>query len=206
MENTSASAWDDAMQDGESNKEKVEFTKLAEGITFFRVLDEAPHVRWTHWMNQHKRSINCPGYNCPICAVRRQQKAAGEEYTINMAKRYSINIINRSTGNLEILDQGRTFFDELRDFNREQDLREYDIKAKRKGMDTSTTYRLDKEEPAPLSEDDLAITDKTIDLAEYLAPHTPEQIQRILNGEDWNTVMSGESEEAQAEKEAITTG
>ena len=52
------SGWD--FESGGSER-TVEFTKFAEGITNIRVVDDVPNIRWTHWMPQIKRSVNCPG-------------------------------------------------------------------------------------------------------------------------------------------------
>lgn len=143
-----------------SNDNKVDFTKFAEGVTHIRVLDESPNVRWQHWMPQHGRGVNCPGKDCPICALRKSAKEAGEQSAYSMSKRFSINVLNRGTGKLEVLDQGRTFFAELNDFHKEEDIRHYDLKVKRKGMDTNTSYRIDKESTLPLTGTDKLLAEE----------------------------------------------
>ena len=64
-------SWDFEINSGGA---KAEFTKFPVGVTRIRVIDDEPNVRWTHWIQQHKRSINCPGKDCPICEIRRYQK------------------------------------------------------------------------------------------------------------------------------------
>ena len=188
------SGWDFENK-SENTGVKAEFTKFPVGITRIRIIDDAPVLRWTHWINQHKRSINCPGKGCPICEVRRQQKANKEPYTYNVAKRLAINIINRETGKLEIMEQGISFFEDLRDIREDLSkeglrLQDVDIRVRRRGTGKDdTSYRLDIDERTPMSEADKKLAENAIDLQEYFKPHTPEQILRIMNGEDWNEVM-----------------
>lgn len=186
--------------DNESNDKKREFTKFPEGVTKIRLIDSEPMVRWTHWLVKDKRSVNCPGKGCPICEVRKQQKANKEPYTIGMSRRLSIQIINRNTGKLEIMEQGVTFFEELRELRamlieKGEDVYDYDISVRRRGTgQTDTSYRLDVDEKKPLSDTDLALVSDKIDLKEYFKAHEPEKILRILNGEEFDKVMYDNNE------------
>jgi hypothetical protein len=178
---------DDKKQQGE----KVDFVKLPEGITRVRIVDDAPYGRWTHWMPQFKRSVNCPGQGCPIDKIRAEQKAAGETPSYGIAKRFAIHVINRETGKLEILEQGKTFFEQLRDLNADEgDLRDYDIKIRRRGSGLDTSYRIDVSERAPLSDADKKLLDNKISFPDFFKPHSIEQINRLLAGETWEAVMS----------------
>jgi hypothetical protein len=191
-------SWDTAFERGAGEeKAKTEFTKFPEGITRIRIVDDAPYARWTHWFPQHKRSFNCTGYDCPICAVRKAQKAAGETPKIAVAQRFAINVLNRETGNVEIMEQGKQFFEELRDFNKDEgDLRTYDLKVKRKGSTKDdTSYRVDKHDVYSLTPEELdLIKEKRTDLKEYFKPHTVEQGKRLIAGEAWAEVMKGDAE------------
>ena len=197
--------WD--FDSGSSSSTKAEFTKFAPGVTNIRVVDVAPHVRWTHWQPKYKRSINCPGRGCPICEIRKQQKANKEPQTQQMARRLAIQIINRETGKLEICEMGPTWFQDLRDLMEElkndgKQLIDVDIKVKRRGTGKDdTSYRLDIGDEYPLTKADEALLANRINLEEYFKPHTPEQILRILNGEEWSSVMSESSEPATHETE-----
>jgi hypothetical protein len=184
--------------------QKAEFTKFPEGITRIRIIDDAPYQRWTHYLNKFKRSVNCPGKGCPICEIRKQERANKMPNTHNMTKRFAINIINRETNRVEIMEQGKTFFQDLIDIRTDlveekHDLKDADIKVRRRGMSKDdTSYRLDVDKVYPLSASDEQLLKDKIKLDEYFKPHTPEQIIRILNGEDWNTVMSDTKEETTA--------
>ena len=185
---------------------KVEFTKFPVGITKIRVIDEEPYVRWTHWLTQHKRSINCPGRGCPICEIRKNQKANKEPYSYGMSRNFALNVINRETGNVEIMEQGIGFFQDLRDVMQDlkdmgHNLIEADIKVRRRGTGKDdTSYRLDIDEIYTLTDEDKKLVEEKIDLEKYFKPHTNEQITRVLNGESWEDVMYNNEEDEANEK------
>ncbi len=174
---------------------KHNFTKFPVGITRIRIVDEEPFQRWTHWMPQFKRSINCPGKGCPICKIRKNQRANKEKETYSTTNRIAIQIINRETGKLEIMEQGRTFFEDLRDIMEElhdknKKLIDVDIKVKRRGEGKDdTSYRLDIDKEYPLTEEDKKLINDKIDLSELFKPHDINKITRLLNGEKWEDVM-----------------
>lgn len=217
---TVQTSWDDELDSGGSREEKkkVEFTKFPEGITRFRVLDAGPVTRWTHFIPQAKRSVNCPGQSngCPICAIMNAAKATGEKTKYSSQKKWSTNILNLETKRVEVCDQGKGFFDDLRDVyldNREEhgSMLNYDVKAKRKGKgQDDTTYRLDLLEVRELNAEEKAIIEEgRVDLAEYFKPHPAHLLQRVLNGEDINEVMKDLNADPSApatteEKEEIT--
>ena len=190
--------WD--IEGGGGNK--VEFTKFPEGLTKIRLVDTVPHIRWTHWINLQRKSVNCPGKDCPICEIRKKQKASGENYTHNMAKRFSLQVINRNNGKLEVMEQGITFFEDLKmvllmAVEEGIAINAVDFAVRRKGSGKDdTSYRIDLAERYELNEaDKKLIEEKSINLDEYFSPNTIDQVQRILNGEDWATVMSDNDEE-----------
>jgi hypothetical protein len=194
-------SWDLDSNKGGEGGNKAEFVKFPEGITRVRVIDTAPYQRWTHYINKQKRSINCPGKGCPICEIRKQEKANKLTQTYPMAKRFALNVINRETGRVEILEQGKIFIQDLKDMmsdlkGENATLQEADIKVRRRGTGKDdTSYRLDIDKVYPLSDADKTLLEKRIDLAEYFAPHDPEKILRIVNGEAWDEVMKSNQEE-----------
>lgn len=201
--------------DFDGNK-KQEFTKLPEGVTKIRVIDDVPNVRWTHWMPASTlkgvtgkgRSVNCPGKGCPICEIRKIQKANKQDYTYGMSRRIAMQVINRNTGKLEIMEQGVTFFEDLKEVmailkEDNLQLKDADISIRRRGLDTSTTYRLDVAEKYDLTDDDNKMVDAKIALEEYFIPTTIEQITRLLNGEEWEKVMFAEKAEEEDVEEDI---
>lgn len=193
------SGWDFDNNNGTASSTKAEFTKFPVGVTRIRTLDEAPNVRWTHWMPQHKRSINCPGKGCPICEVRKQQKANKEPYTYNMGRRFAMNVHNLETDKVEIMEQGLNFFEDLKVLRDDVDgnLTNAIIKVRRRGTGKDdTSYRLDIDEKSKLSSGELEkLNEQRIDLDDYFKPHTNEQILRIINGEAWDSVMKSNASE-----------
>ena len=193
--------WDFESNSG-AGTSKAEFTKFPQGITNVRLIDPAPYMRWVHWMPQFKRSVNCPGKGCPICDIRRRQKANKQEYTYSMSRRLAINVLNRATTNLEIMEQGVNFFNDVKDIMTDinedgKTLLDVDIKVRRRGTGKDdTSYRVDQGDAYELTDDDRIKMDDKIDLAEYFKPHTPEQITRLLNGEKWEDVMSAPKEDS----------
>lgn len=188
--------WDVIDDSGSGNK--VEFLKLAEGITYIQLIDAVPTPRWTHWMPSLNRSLTCTGKGCPICEIRKAEKANGEKPTNGIGRRFSMSAINDSNGKVEILDQGKTFMEDLRDLALDvakegKDIRGYKLKIKRRGMDTSTSYRIDLDEEVEISKLE------PINLVEYFAPPTNEQVLRILNGEKIEDVMKREDNDKKDE-------
>lgn len=206
--------WD--FDKGSESKEskKANFTKFPVGITRIRVLDDAPFVRWTHWMPQFKRSVNCPGKGCPICEIRKQQKANGESYTYGMSRRFAINIYNYETGLQEIMEQGISFFEDLRDIMMDlkengKELRDAILKVRRRGTGKDdTSYRVDIDEIEQMGKTEQEAMSTKIELAEFFKPHTPEKILRLLqvrenHAEAWNEIMSEGSDESDKQQEEI---
>lgn len=198
-------SWD--LDGGE--QQKVEFTKFPVGTTRIRVLDKMPFVRWTHWIpgvtkDGKGRSINCPGMKvCPIDDIINREKANGMKPRYSRTKRYAMNIFNYETGRIEIMEQGKTFMEDLkliRDDLKEEgkELSDVILKVRRTGTSKDDTkYRIDVLGDATEEMPKEGITD----LAEYFKPHTPEQINRILAGEKWEDVFATEETESKTDND-----
>ena len=123
------------------------------------------------------------------------------DYTYSMSRRFSLQIINRNTGKLEIMEQGITFFEDLRDVREMlmedgKTFEDADLIVRRRGSGKdNTSYRIDIGEEKPLSKEDKDLIANKIDLDEYFKPTTPEQITRLLNGESWEEVMYEDNDE-----------
>lgn len=183
------------------DKKKAEFTKFPEGITKIRIVDSEPHIRWTHWLNAESRSVNCPGKGCPICNIRHKQKANKEPYSYAMGRKLSMQVLNRNTGKLEIMEQGVTFYQDVKDLMSElkekgKSLLDVDIQVRRRGTGKDgTSYRLDLAEEYPLTDNDQILLADKLDLNEYIKSHEPEKILRVLNGEKFDKVMYDNNDE-----------
>jgi hypothetical protein len=184
-------AWDDV--DG-IVKDKTDFTKFVNGATQIRIIDSEPFSRWSHWLQTAKRSITCPGQGCPVCELIKVAKDNKETPKYASSQKHSMNILNRNTGKLEVMEQGKQFFEQLRTLHKEvEDIRNYDIKVMKSGEGTNTTYTLIPLAPAPLSDADVALAQKKMDLKEYFKVPTNKQIIDLINGVDPKEVFKSEA-------------
>lgn len=180
----------------QTEAKKAKFLSFPQGITNIRVLDSEPYSRWQHWIPSAKRSVTCIGKGCPICEVVKNAKANGETPAFNSRKTHSLNVINRTTGEVEVIEQGNGFFEELRELLIEEgDIRNYDIKVKKTGTGLNTKYRLTAGDKSEVNQTEYA--DQIIDLEEYFSPPTKEQVTRLMNGEDPKEVFSKQESESE---------
>lgn len=104
-----------------------------------------------------------------------------------MVKKFAINIINRETGLQEVMEQGVTFFEDLRDLMTDlkaegKSLTDVDLKVRRRGTGKDdTTYRVDIDKESALSDADKELDKGKKDLSEYFKINSPEQILKLLN-------------------------
>lgn len=192
-----------------STTKKNDFTKFPEGITRIRIVDTAPLMRWTHWMPKHSRALNCPGKGCPICEIRKQQKANGEPYSYGVARKFAITVLNRETKKVEILEQGVTFFQEVKDImddlaSKGKTLMDVDLRVKRRGTNqTDTSYRIDVDEEYPLTEDDLKLLEERPNIENFVKPHDVEKILLLIQGSTWEEVFYNNDSESDDTEEQI---
>lgn len=168
------------------DKEKQTYTKLPEGNSLIRVLDGEPFSFWNHWMQAQKTGVSCLGRDCPICAVMAQQKADKLPAQYSSSQRHAVRVWNYATNQMEILIQGRQFFQQLLVFHREVgDVRGYDMKIIRKGTDTSTTYTMIPQ-PAKPFEHEGEVTD--VDFADLFKPIDKATILLLMEGKTWEQI------------------
>lgn len=201
----------------DSGNDKKNFTKFPVGVTRIRVIDKSPHTRWTHWINSFQKSVNCPGSReCPICQLRQKQKDAKEPQTYGVSRRIAINIYNYDTEKQEIMEQGKTFFEDLRDLHKElsedgSDLDQAILKVRRRGTGKDdTSYRIDIDEKTSPEDVVIKAREEKTDLVEYFTPHTQEQIQAIISAQPkskeeantmWQAIMSGDEDNESSERD-----
>lgn len=178
------------------NGKETKYTKFAVGITKIRLLNEAPESKWIHWMPKFNKAITCPGKGCPICEIRRQQKTNGQTPTYNMSRRLIMNVLNLDTNQVEVMEQGVTFYEDLRDLKEDiiakgKELPDAILKVKRRGdSKDDTSYRIDVDAIAPLTKEEMdKHRESMVDLKEFTAPHEIDQILELLSGKAWEDVF-----------------
>lgn len=190
-------SWNEIGGASASETKKVSFLTFPEGVTHIRALDSEPFSRWVHWIPSAKRSVTCLGKGCPICELIATAKAKGEKAPFNSSKKHSINVLNRTSGQVEIVEQGNNFWEDVRIcFEDNGDITKYDMKVRRtgKGMN-DTKYRVDALPESELTTEEQALVESDARvLAEYFAPHTAEQLVRLASGEDPKTVFSAQED------------
>lgn len=110
--------WNDVATTEKNDAKKVKWAELKEGTLYqMRALDEAPYSRYTHWIPQANNgkgtTIDCIGRDCPVCADRNAKKASGATQKYGARKQHAMNVINKATGEVELLDKGKRCFEAL---------------------------------------------------------------------------------------------
>lgn len=178
--------WNDVEGTPREATEKTPYTSFKEGNTVIRVIDNEPYSFWSHWMQKQQTSVTCLGKDCPICDVIAEQKANKQTPTYGNGKRHAIRIWNRETNQMEVLIQGTKFFSQLLTLHKEvDDITKYDIKVRRTGSGTDTTYMLLPQQPADF---DHAADLTEVDMAELFAPKPKEIILQLMEGKSWDEI------------------
>lgn len=187
-------SWDDVERTSGSSGDKNEFTKFGEGNTIIRVLDSEPFTFWSHWMTKTNKGVTCLGKGCPICSVIAQQKANKDTPTYSSTQRNAIRIWNYTTNQMEIMVQGKNFFQQLLNLHKEiGDLTTYNIKVTRKGSDTNTNYMM---LPVPPSDFEHGEKCTPVDLADVLKPIEKDKLLLLMEGKTWEEVFGKKDEES----------
>jgi len=185
--------WNDITTKEGSDREKIRFAELKEGKLYqMRALDEAPYSRYTHWIPQANGgkglTIDCIGKDCPICADRAARKAAKETQKYGARKQHAMNVINRETGEVEILDKGKRCYEALAGIrDMVGDLRNFDIKIQTKGSDTDTNYV-----PIPMPEKPLTDVEKALTKYDFNVIYpklTKEQVLELMAGKGFQDIF-----------------
>jgi len=184
-------------------KEK-KYLKLGQGTTKIRIIDAAPAVRWTHWVqeanNGRGSSVNCPGSNagCMICAdiAAKRDLPKGQKSKYSSRKMHCMNVYNFETGQVELLDEGVKIFNSIKMLMVEMgDVRNYNIKIMKQGQGLgNVTYQVIPDfPPAPLPADIQAIVnnpDNLMDVSQHSKENEPEQIAQLMQGKSWKEIYS----------------
>jgi hypothetical protein len=172
--------WDTVGATKTGDTEKVPYVKLPEGKTTVRILDEAPKSYWKHWIPGLNRSVLCLGTNCPVCEIRKKDLAEGKKSKFNVSRVHAINVLNRGTNEVEVLEKGNSIFEDLKSINQEVgDLRTFDVTIIRKGTGMNDTKYTILPCPAkPLTAEEQAM--KPYDLDAINVPMSHEDLVKAL--------------------------
>lgn len=200
--------WDEVTKDISISTGKTEFTKLTNGITELRFLDKEPFARWAHWLPNAKRNISCVGAGCPVCEAIKSAKSAKIKSPYNSNRKFAMHVYNVTTGNVEVLEQGKTFFTQLHALHEEVgDITEYNIKIKTQNAgSTDVVFTL-----MPLAKTELTdeIKEKCKDLKAFediFKVPTRDQVIQLMNGVAPEVVFGNQSSETDSDDEIIEVG
>ena len=196
--------WDD-VENTNSGGGKTSYVKLENGLNTLRCLDSAPNSRWTHWLSAQKRRITCLGKSkCPFCEANQKAMDLGEKKKpFPTSMRFAMNVINRKTNSLEVLDQGRDFFLNLLDLHKEVgDVTTYDIKVKTSNAGTTdVNHTIIPGAPTPLTDEEVAMIADKKDLEEAFKAPTVEQARMLVEGKSPDEVFGNSKQEEKSDND-----
>lgn len=204
MMNLQRFSWDEVMKENNGGG-KTAYVKLKDGMNKLRVLDNAPTSRWTHWLQAQKRRVTCTGIKdgCPFCKANEEAMSNGSKNKpFPTSMRFSMNVINRETNQLEILDQGRDFFKSLHDIHSTiGDLTTYDLMIKTTNAGTKDVNHTPiPSVPTPLTDEEVAMLADKRKLEEVFKAPTKEQAEMLVLGKSADEVFGGNKSNDEDEK------
>ncbi len=218
MENVNVEmSWDLVGTDNGGAKKDKKYLKLGQGTTKIRIIDAAPAVRWTHWIqeanNGRGSSVNCPGGNneCPLCADISAKKTLPKEQRSKYSSRkmHCLNVYNYETNQVELLDEGVKIFNSIKMLMVEMgDVRDYNIKIMKQGQGLgNVTYQVIPEfPPAPLTPEIQALVgnpDNLMDVQMHCKPNSIEQINQLMQGKSFKDIFTEQNNEASVPTEQV---
>ena len=194
--------WDEVLKEGNTSATKTEFTKLHNGVTELRFLDDEPFVRWAHWLQIAKRNISCIGAGCPVCESIKASKSAGSKPQYSSNRKFAMHVLNLSTGKVEILEQGKNFFAQLHALHEEiGNIKDYNIKVKTQNAgSTDVIYTLMPCAPKELTEEEQALIGELKPFDEIFKKPTREQVIELMSGKSPEDVFGNKTQETDDEK------
>ena len=190
--------WEEVLRDpSQNNTSKTEFTKLQNGLTELRFLDAEPFVRWAHWIPQAKRNISCIGAECPVCEAIKAARQAGMKPQFTSNRKFAMHVLNLTTGNIEMLEQGKVFFTQLHALHVEiGDIRNYNVKVKTQNAgSTDVTYTLLPCQPTELDDTQKELCKDLKPFEEVFKKPTKEQVIQLMSGKSPEEVFKKVAED-----------
>ena len=140
------SNWDLALQnETRESKSETNYVKFVEGDNKLRILDAEPKAIWVHWLananNGKGLSVVCLGKDCPMCNKYRYDKANKVNTRDRLSRQFVINVYNRNTQRVELLQKGKSIFETLATLHKSMgDITGYDVNIVKTGKGLDTKY------------------------------------------------------------------
>ena len=181
----STSTWDLAIQnEREGSKTEVAYVKFNDGNNQMRILDKEPVAMWVHWLaeanNGKGLSVNCLGQNCPACEQLKYQKANKMQTRNRVSRQFAINVYNRTTKQVELLQKGKTIFETLATYHKQMgDITGYDINIVKSGRGLDTKYTV-----VPVMQSEAIPSDLELyDLTKISETFSREMVELLMTGQ-----------------------
>lgn len=160
-----------------------------------RVVSDNPMMYHCHWVTSHEGrnvKVNCTlTKDCPVVDQNTKTRCGG---TSSQA-RYYIKVLDRSDGQIKVLDIGTQIFKQIVDLHLDDEWghsKHYDITIKKGAKGDNPLYSVIPGVKKPLSEDEAELvrassdpTDESfIDLESRCKPLSADVINKILTGQD----------------------
>ena len=162
-----------------------------------RILDAEPKAVWVHWLSQANNgkglSVVCLGKNCPMCEKLRYDKANNVQTRDRIQRQFVINVYNRNTERVELLQKGKSIFETLATFHKQMgDITGYDINIVKAGKGLDTKYT-----PVPVMQSQpIPEGLELYDLDEVTQTFDPLVVELLISGmtiEDAKKTVSGDT-------------
>lgn len=165
-----------AMNQGGSKSDRLDtFVQFKEGkpVKLHALLErgEEPKSYWTHWVQEAKTQIRCPGRGvCPACTARVPAKMT-----------HAMNVWDYNEGKIKVLEKGNQVYENVKMFYEinNNSLEAIDIVIKQTGTKRDTKYVV---AAVPCNTPPDTSKHTKHDLESLLKPHTPAEVQAALGG------------------------
>lgn len=167
-------SWDSASLSNKSNQPDANFMKLKQGDNVIRVVGNPSKIdsHWETTLDGATRKVVCIGAGCPIC------RKGGKPQ-----RRYQLKVIDRSDGQVKILDVGATVISQIQEYARDPeygDPNNYDFKIAKTGQSLETKYTVKASRTnKPLTDEEKALIEASPSIESLNPIMTVEEIEKL---------------------------
>jgi len=163
--------WESIPDQGTGN---IDFLRLESGSNQVRVVGKPSEIQ-VHWeksVDGSTKKVLCLGVDCPLCKV-------GRTPTL----RYQVQVIDRSDGNVKVLEGGKAIFNAIKAYAVDQDYGDptmYDLKIKKEGVGRDTRYTVvASPKKTPLTDDENSLVEEAKTLEEINKAKNIDEIMEL---------------------------